>query len=297
MPQNSPTFSIVIPTYNRAHLINKTIESMLRQEFQDFEILVVDDGSKDNTGEVIKTFTDSRIQYFRKENAERGAARNYGATRAKGTYINFFDSDDLMYANHLSEANKLIASKDSPEFFHLGYDYKSVDGTVTARVDNFDDSVKTRVLFDNILSCNGVFVRRDIAIQFPFEEDRVLASSEDWELWIRLVSRYKLHYANAITSSVVNHDQRSLRTIEVQKIVARDLFLIDRLKGDAAVMSNYGGTFDRFAAERYTFFMLCFAEQKKKSDVMKWGKRAFKTYPMIMLTKRFLSAVKNNIFK
>ena len=92
-----------------------------------------------------------------------------------------------MYANHLSEANKLIASKSNPEFFHLGYDYQSVDGTVTARVDNFDDSVKTRVLFDNILSCNGVFVRRDIAIQFPFEESRVLASSEDWELWIRLV--------------------------------------------------------------------------------------------------------------
>ena len=83
MPQNSPAFSIVIPTYNRAHLIGKTIESMLRQEFQDFEILVVDDGSKDNTGDVVKTFTDSRIQYFKKENAERGAARNYGATQAE----------------------------------------------------------------------------------------------------------------------------------------------------------------------------------------------------------------------
>ena len=295
MPQTSPLFSIVIPTYNRAHLIGKTIETVLRQEFQDFEILVVDDGSKDNTSDVVKKFTDSRIQYFKKENAERGAARNYGVARAKGSYINFFDSDDLMYPNHLAAANKLIASKGNPEFLHLGYDYQSVDGTVTDQVDDFDDSIKTRVLFDNLLSCNGVFVRKDIATQFPFEENRVLASSEDWELWIRLVSRYKLHYSNEITSSVVNHDQRSLRTIEVQKVVDRDLFLIDHLRADAAVMRNYGGTFDRFVAERYTFFMLCFTEQKKKSDVMKWGKQAFKTYPMIMLTKRFLSAVKNNI--
>ena len=78
MPSPSPLFSIVIPTYNRAHLIGKTIESVLRQEFTDFEILIVDDGSKDNTEEVASTFTDKRIRYLKKQNAERGAARNYG---------------------------------------------------------------------------------------------------------------------------------------------------------------------------------------------------------------------------
>jgi hypothetical protein len=93
----------------------------------------------------------------------------------------------------------------------------------------------------------------------------------------------------------VNHDQRSLRTIEVGKVVARDLCLIANLKADAKVMRNYGGSFDRFVAERYTFFMLCFTEQRKKRDVLKWGKEAFKTYPMIMMTKRFLSAVTKSI--
>src|SRR5690242_17185435 len=127
MPSDAPLFSIVIPTYNRAHLIGKTIQSALQQDFKDFEILVVDDGSKDNTGDVVKSFTDPRVQYFKKENAERGAARNYGVARAKGKYINFFDSDDLMYPNHLSVANELIGSIGSPEFFHLGYDYQIED--------------------------------------------------------------------------------------------------------------------------------------------------------------------------
>jgi glycosyltransferase involved in cell wall biosynthesis len=78
MALSSPLFSIVIPTYNRAHLITKTIESVLAQEDGDFEILVVDDGSSDNTGEVVSRIFDPRLTYFRKENAERGAARNFG---------------------------------------------------------------------------------------------------------------------------------------------------------------------------------------------------------------------------
>ena len=291
----SPLFSIVIPTYNRAHLIGKTIESVLRQEFADFEILIVDDGSIDKTEEVVGAFKDVRIQYFKKQNAERGAARNYGSSRAKGLYINFFDSDDLMYPNHLKTAANLITSTGSPEFVHLAYDYQLADGSVTKRVNNFDEGVQQTILLDNGLSCNGVFLRKDISQKFPFEEDRVLASSEDWELWIRLISRYKLHYSNEITSSVVNHDQRSLFTIPAPKVIARDLFLINKLKGDPIVMGTYENSFNKYIAERYTFFMLCLSEQKQRTEVWKWGLRALRVYPIIILNKRFMASLKNSI--
>jgi glycosyltransferase involved in cell wall biosynthesis len=290
-----PLFSIIIPTYNRAHLIAKTIESVLLQNFKDFEILVVDDGSKDNTEEVVKSFTDVRIKYHKKSNGERGAARNYGAVRAGGLYINFFDSDDLMYPHHLSVANKLIETVDKPEFFHLAFDQKLEDGSVIARVNNFDDSIQRVILFDNKLSCNGVFLRREIASQFPFEEDRAMASSEDWELWIRLISRFRLHYSNEITSSVVNHEQRSLFTIAAEKVVTRDLLLIQNIRRDSTVMENYGRSFNRFVADRYTFFMLCFSEQRKKSEVLKWGKKAIRVFPLILMSKRFLASIKNNL--
>ncbi len=292
----SPVFSIIIPTYNRAHLIGKTIESVLKQDFADFEVLVIDDGSKDNTEEAVKQFTDSRLHYFKKENAERGAARNFGAVLAKGYYVNFFDSDDHMYTNHLSVASALIRSH-LPEFFHLGYDCKREDGTQLYSVNDFTGNIKKKVLLDNKLSCNGVFLRRDIALQFPFDENRVLASSEDWHLWIRLVSRFNLVYVNEITSSVINHDQRSLLTIATEKVVARDMYFIDKLKGDLEVMRNYGRTFDRFIAERYTFFMLGFSEQGKKSEVAKWALRAFLLYPLILTSKRFLASIKNSMLK
>ena len=77
-----PYFSIIIPTYNRASLITKTIESVLLQD-EAFEIVVVDDGSTDDTKEVVNSLLDSRVKYFYKENGERGAARNFGAQKSK----------------------------------------------------------------------------------------------------------------------------------------------------------------------------------------------------------------------
>ena len=297
MPHDSLIFSIVIPTYNRAHLIGRTIETVLQQNFYDFEVLIVDDGSKDNTEDVVRKFKDKRIQYYKKENAERGAARNYGAAKAKGKYINFFDSDDLMYPNHLSMAHKLLLSIGEPEFFHLAYDYKLENGTILNSVNDFDDTIKNILLFDNKLSCNGVFLRKDIILRFPFEENRVLASSEDWELWIRLVSRFKLHFSNEITSSVINHDQRSIRTIAPERVVARDLYFIDKIRQDSIVKSNYGKSFGRFVAMRFTFFMLAFAEQGQRIEVWKWGMRAFRIHPLILTSKRFLASIKNSILK
>ena len=75
-----PTFfSVVVPTYNRSHLVGKTIDTILSQDYPSFELIVVDDGSTDNTEEVLKKYSgDNRFRYYKKENGERGAARNFG---------------------------------------------------------------------------------------------------------------------------------------------------------------------------------------------------------------------------
>lgn len=295
MPAPDPVFSIVIPTYNRAHLIDKTVHSVLGQTFTDFEVIIVDDGSKDNTAEVVAGISDKRVRYYKKDNGERGAARNYGRGIAKGKYVNFFDSDDLMYPNHLAEASSIVQRHHQPEFFHLAYDYQLEDGAVISRMNNFDSSLSSAILFDNKLSCNGVFLRYDIAREFPFEENRVLASSEDWELWIRLVCRFPLHISNEITSSVVNHDQRSLRTIAAGKVISRDLFFIEKLRQDTVVMGRYGKAFNKFIAQRYTFFMLSLSEEKQPKQVFGWAWQAFRKYPPIFFSKRFLASLRNSI--
>src|SRR5687768_8905461 len=119
--RSNPLFTIVVPTYNRAGFIGKTVLSILAQEYSDFEVLIVDDGSTDSTFEVIDSIKDHRIRYIKIENGERGAARNFGCRLAKGEYVNFVDSDDLLYPNHISSAAAFITAQHGPPVFHLGY--------------------------------------------------------------------------------------------------------------------------------------------------------------------------------
>ena len=109
-------FSIVIPTYNRGELLSNAINSILSQEFSDFEVIVVDDGSTDNTRELVEDLVkkNQSIKYFFKINEERSIARNYGIMRALGRYISFLDSDDLLYVNHLKVAYDLLKRNTFP---------------------------------------------------------------------------------------------------------------------------------------------------------------------------------------
>lgn len=290
-------FSIVIPTFNRAALLGKTIESVLNQRWTDFELLIVDDGSTDHTEEVVARYAkDSRLSYLKKSNGERGAARNFGAAKAIGKYINFFDSDDLMYPNHLTVAYEFLTNKATPpEIFHIAYDYRTPDGELIYKRNTFNEASSQTLLFDNILSCNGVFVRRDVALKFPFEEDRTLASAEDWALWIKLYARFKIQYCNEVTSAIISHDARSIRTINVDKLVARDISLISYLEFDKEIMRLYQGTFNRFKAERFTFIMLACSEQKKRREVFKWAWKSILTYPAIIFSRRFIASIKNSL--
>src|SRR5687767_4085845 len=90
-----PLVSIILPTYNRKHLLTRAIQSVQEQNYTNFELIIVDDGSKDNTWEVIKNFQDSRIHYLRHEaNYGAAAARNIGVKASHGNFIAFQDSDD-----------------------------------------------------------------------------------------------------------------------------------------------------------------------------------------------------------
>jgi glycosyltransferase involved in cell wall biosynthesis len=99
---NSPLFTIVVPVFNRAHLIERTLHSVLAQTCQDFEIVVVDDGSKDDIEAAIGRIGDPRVRLIRQENGGGGAARNNGIENAIGQYIAFLDSDDLFMPDKLS---------------------------------------------------------------------------------------------------------------------------------------------------------------------------------------------------
>jgi glycosyltransferase involved in cell wall biosynthesis len=240
----NPLISVVVPTFNRAHLIEHTLQSLLRQTWTDYEIIVVDDGSSDNTECEVKKIGNLRIRYFNKENAERAAARNYGVQKAQGDYINFFDSDDLALSNHLYEAVKMIESKSSPEWFHLGFAVVNKFCEVICEINSFSgDTLQKYIPYGNRLSANGVFIRKDIALMHPFNEERKLSASEDYELWYRLAARYPLYYSNIITSHVVEHEDRSINKLNGQYLIDRINILLDSLRNDVEVQKVFKNIF------------------------------------------------------
>ena len=108
-----PTVSVIIPTYNRAHLVGRAIQSVLEQTYKDFELIVIDDGSNDNTEYIIKEFQkkDKRIKYIAyKKNKGGSAARNAGIKSSKGEYIAFLDSDDEWLSEKLEKQIRLFSS-------------------------------------------------------------------------------------------------------------------------------------------------------------------------------------------
>jgi len=118
-----PKISVISPTYNRAHLITRAVHSVLNQTYQDFEYIVVDDASTDNTEEVIKGFKDERIKYIKHEkNRGPSAARNTGIKAAKGEYIGFLDSDDEWLPEQAEkQVSKFLESPDNVGVIYCGH--------------------------------------------------------------------------------------------------------------------------------------------------------------------------------
>lgn len=251
-----PTFSIIIPTYNRADLITKTIGSVVSQANPDFEIIVVDDGGTDETADVVAAIKEPRLRYYRKENEERAAARNAGASVASGKYVTFLDSDDLFYADHLGVAAEMIEKYDSPEWFHLGYEFLDEDGGGRRAIDHLPEVANELLTNGNFLSCRGVFVRRDVALEHPFNQDRSLSGTEDYELWLRLASRYPLYCDKRITSAIVQHDARSVINTNRDNLFTRINLLEKYLAEDAKFIEAYGGKFDEFKANNRIYIAL-----------------------------------------
>ena len=288
-----PTFSVIIPTYNRAELIAKTVSSVLSQKNSDLEIIVIDDGGTDNTAEVISSIADPRIKYHKKENEERAAARNFGTGLASGKYVTFLDSDDLFYGDHLSAAAEMIEKYDEPEWFHLGYEFRDDVGKQLRPIDNLPPIANERLTDGNFLSCRGVFIRRDVALDNFFNQDRALSGTEDYELWLRLASRYPLYCDNRITSAIVQHDLRSVVNSNREQLFTRIRLLEKYLAEDAQFMKAYGKRFPEFKANNriYIALHLVLARTHRLEAILLLGK-SLGMSPKALRNRAFYGTIK-----
>jgi len=206
-------FSIIIPTYNRSYLIEKTIDSVLKQHYPDFEVIVVDDGSTDNTEQLIKELygLNGKLIYLKKENQERGAARNFGLKHAKGNYALFFDSDDFMHSNHLEVLNENISRIGSVNFIATKHDWEHNKKRKPSTIQKVSEGWYGKDLFldGNGLACNFC-IKRDNPGMKLFREQRELVTMEDWIFLLENTLDDKLYLVDETTLTLIDHDERSL---------------------------------------------------------------------------------------
>ncbi len=194
----TPTVSVVIPTYNRTHAVGRAIRSVLNQTYQNFEIIVIDDGSTDTTPEVVAGFHDPRLRYVRyAENRGGGPARNAGIEVARGKYIAFLDSDDEWLPAKLEKQVELLQRAEP--FVGVVYTAFAIvdeNGQITAgSVPEHRGWILDELYGANVVRGGGssAVVKRECFLHVrPF--DPAMPSCQDWDLWIRLAKYYEFDF-------------------------------------------------------------------------------------------------------
>ena len=191
MSSGAPLFSITIPSYNRAYILPETILSIQEQSFRDWEVIVVDDGSKDNTREVIEAISkqDPRIRYVYQQNAERSVARNNGADHARGNYLLFLDSDDKYATGHLEKLAAFIqGSKDPVALFFTNLSFLTAQGIEIPEVSIMEKGKAFEYLLLQPITPSRACVHQDIFREFRFDPKIVIV--EDLVLWVSIATKY-----------------------------------------------------------------------------------------------------------
>jgi glycosyltransferase involved in cell wall biosynthesis len=297
--QDNIFFSIIIPTYNRAAFIENTVRSVLDQSYQNFEIIVVDDGSTDNTQEIINNLKNEKVKYFKIQNSERAFARNFGTLKSTGNYITFLDSDDALFPNHFANAVESINKFNKPPFLHLGYEIVNEDNNLLFKIDNLKSDEIYFLVRGNSLSCNGCFLREDVSRKYLFNEDRNLSGSEDWELWFRVLANCGIKTDNRISSRMHNHESRSvtLSLNQEHDLVLRKELALKYAFKDLKVKELFGKYFTEIDAfgDSYIALHLGLSGNKKRS--LSYFLKFIKNYPPSIFSKRFFVILKYILFK
>lgn len=195
-------FSVVIPLYNKELSIQNTILSVLNQSYQNFEIVVINDGSTDSSVDAVKSINDERVRIIHQENQGVSAARNRGIEEAKYEWVAFLDGDDLWENNHLEEVNKMMTVFPNEKVYVTSFEYS--DKRVMYKHKREDSIFKIENYFkeairENLMWTSIVVVHKSCFDAIGFF-NQILVRGEDLDVWARLAKKYQIVKSEKITA-------------------------------------------------------------------------------------------------
>ncbi|MBN3895829.1 MAG: glycosyltransferase [Nostoc sp. NOS(2021)] len=225
--ENLPIISVIIPAYNSEKTIKETIQSVLNQNFTDFELIVINDGSQDSTLEVVTQIQDPRIKVFSYSNAGGNVSRNRGLDRAGGEFVSFLDADDLWTPDKLQSQLKALQENVTAKVAYSWTDYidENSEIVLSGKRINVNENVYEKLLLNNFLEngSNPLICRKALITLGGFDES--LSAAQDWDMWLRLASKFdficvpsvQILYrisANSISSNLVRQEKYCLQVLE-----------------------------------------------------------------------------------
>ncbi len=294
-------FSVIIPSYNRGPLIVNTINSVLNQTYKNFEIIIVDNCSTDNTIEVLQPILQKHenIHLIRNEqNFERSISRNIGFKAAKGDFLTLLDSDDFMYPNNLLDASNFIKPNPEIKIFHNLYELIDSDKKLIRKYSYPSlKNYKLKILKGNFFSCIGVFLSKEIYQNYFFDENKIIVGSEDWELWIRILADFKPGRINRVNNGILHHDSRSIDKFTIDSAIERVEYIGEKIKKDKNLQENYGNFINQFYASGYLFAASSANSAKMFKLAFKLSVKAFKFDWKCIFEGKFIRILQISIFR
>jgi len=197
--EHDPLVSVIIPNYNHARFIGDAIQSVLDQTYKNFEVIVVDDGSTDNSREVISQFGD-KLQCIYQKNAGLSAARNTGIKASEGSLIGVLDADDMYEPVFLETLVGELQANPDADGVYCGYQFVDERNNLLPQIENRpvpSDELHTALLDGNFFVPESIFLRRHVYDTVGLF-DEALRACEDWDVWLRATKKFKIIHSHEI---------------------------------------------------------------------------------------------------
>lgn len=262
MDNKIPKVSVLLPVYNCEKYINESVDSILNQTFTDFELIIIDDKSTDNTLNLIKKYNDNRIIVFEKnQNSGYTNSLNYGISIAKGEFIARMDADDISLPTRFEEQIEFLES--NPEFILCG-SWLQVIGTsrIIKKPENHQE-ILIHLLYSNPIGHPSVMLKKEVLYKFKYDINKEPA--EDYDLWTKLIWHGKMYNIQKPLLLYRKHDSQISTTksiIQMQRYLYSRIELFKSLKYDSEKYS------DKLL---YSFFSLDVSIKRNNFvDILNW---------------------------
>ncbi len=226
--------SIIMPVYNGEDFLDRSIKSVLRQTYQNWELLLIDDGSEDDSARIIERYLeDDRIKFLKNDsNSGISATRNKGINNSNGEYIALLDQDDEWFADKLQKQVKALNG--------LGYDYGLIYSNLEVRFDNGDVTERKKeiepeptiienlelMLLRNLISSPTVLIRKEVLDDVGLFDDSIKWGGDDYDLWIRIAHKYKFFYIDEVLC--IRHEHQKNYSADKKRMMLRTIELAEK---------------------------------------------------------------------